>query len=362
MKRVYLIRYGAFGDHLHMSHCIRAFKEEGYHVSFEYNWKGAQIHAFNPYIDNHVYNEPSKELYEGTEKARYQHYKRLEKLKKEYDKVVDFTLSLESSLIAGGATPHYFLPKKTRNKIFGQICFHDQSVKWAGLPSKYYGGTSEVYYRKKEHDRMKEIFQPIRDKKQFILIWSLAGSMWQKAIYPWSKEVCDEFQRRHPDVFVVVTAGKEYKDSGWEGDNVMNVIDKYPFRQILLATKYANALVTPETGLGIGAGAYGTPKIMLMTAASIKNIVGNDKNDFSMQADVWCSPCHRAIYDMDTCQTIKVDKEVRVAHGDNDRVAKELPICVFFDKEKVLNQLEKIYELRHMPQWDEPPGERLVYM
>ena len=42
---------------------------------------------------------------------------------------------------------------------------------------------------------------------------------------------------------------------------------RMPFRQALLMARYMDLVVTPETGLGIGAGAYGTPKIMLLTIA-----------------------------------------------------------------------------------------------
>tara|TARA_Y100000310_G_scaffold342437_2_gene445709 strand:- start:1637 stop:2734 length:1098 start_codon:yes stop_codon:yes gene_type:complete len=360
-KRVYLIRYGAYGDHLHMSHIVRAFKEEGYHVTFEYNTKGAQLHTYNPNINVHVLHEPCKGLVDQEEDAMYAHYKKLKKIKKDYDRFVDFSNSLEKSLIAGHADVGFFLSKKERETKYGQISFHDQSVLWAGLPKKYFGGKPEVYYRRKEHERVKELLQPMKDKGQFILIWSLAGSMWQKAIYPWSKEVCDEFQRRHPNVFIIITAGPTYKNNVWEGKNVMSVVDKWPFRQALLSTRYANALITPETGLGIGAGGYDTPKCMLMTAANLKNIIGEDKNDFSIQSDAWCSPCHRAIYNMDLCDTQPMEEGVKVAYG-NDKTANKLPICVFFNKDKVLEQMEKMYDLQHVPNWDGPSDERPVYM
>lgn len=336
-------------------------------MTFEYNIKGAQIHAFNPYIDKHVVHEPEKGLYTREEDACFRHYQKQKRIKKEVDHFVDFGGSLEESLIASERHPDYFLDKATRNKRFGQICFHDQSVKWAGLPEKYYGRRSEIYFRKKEHDRVKEILEPIRAKYPFLMMWSIAGSMWQKAIYPWAQEVCDEFMRRHEDVYLFLTAGPEYKDMMWSGDRVYNCLEKkHPFRQVLLMTRYINLLVTPETGIGIGAGAYGTPKIMLMTAASVKNIVGNDENDFSMQSEAWCSPCHRAIYNMDTCNTLPVQRECVVGHSENPdekrQTARELPICVFFDKNKVLEQMEKIYGLRHMPDYSAPTDERSVYM
>lgn len=367
-KRVYLIRYGAYGDHLHMTPVLRAFKEEGWETTFEYNAKGLQIHAFNPWVDHHVFREPSRGLYENEEGACYEQYQRINRLKREYDRVVDFGGSLEKALIADEKSPDYFLSKEEREEKFGQISFHDQSIKWANLPEKYHGRKVEVYFRHKEHERVKEIMGPIREKYPFLMMWSIAGSMWQKAIYPWAREVCDEFMTRHPDVFLFLTCGPEYAANCWSGPRVYNCVEKkHPFRQVLLMTRYINMLVTPETGIGIGAGAYGTPKIMLMTAANLKNIVGNDENDYSLQSDAWCSPCHRAIYNMDHCDTEPVDLTCRVVHGDpsnpfHKTEEKKLPICVFFNKDRLLAQMEKIYALHHVPDWSAPADERLVYL
>lgn len=367
MKRVYLVRYGAYGDHLHMSPVIRAFKEEGWHVTFEYNHKGSQIHAYNPYIDKHCYHEPSAPVYAKDPDANIKLTNRFKEIEKNYDRFVNFKGSLEQSLIVSENSPEYHLPKSIRNRMFGNISFHDQSIKWAGLPEKYHGRVPEVYFRRKEHEHIKKLLRPIVDKGKHIMMWSIAGTMWQKAIYPWAKEVCDEFQRRHPNVVIILTAGPEYKKfgwgvdykaDGWQESPVINVIGIWPFRQALLATRYVHSLVTPETGIGIGAGAYGTPKCMLLTAASLKNIMGGHKNDFSIQSDAWCSPCHRAIYNMDTCDT----KEVKdaVCSYSETKHSDRLPICVFFDKEKVLDQMEKMYECGWEPDYSEVQEEVYV--
>lgn len=353
MKRAYIIRHGAYGDHIHMSHIPKILTQEGYEVTFQYNLKGVQIHSFNPYIKHHVFREPTAEELSGDPILNYQLYKHYKKIKKEYDLFINFDRSLEGTLITDEKTHEYFMPKHWRNKKYGNTCFYDQSVLWAKLPKKYLGRTGDLYFRDKEHECIERIFEPIRNKGKKILIWSIAGTMWQKAIYPWSQKVCEEFQKRHPEVIVFVTAGPEYSEHAWgvlfsKGMDcsqvpAVNVISQWPFRQALLATKYADMLITPETGLGIGAGVYETPKIMLLTAASIKNIVGNDKNDFSMQSEAWCSPCHRAIYNMDVCDTIPISEEASCSIFNAGKTNK-LPICVFFDQNKVLNQMEKMYE------------------
>jgi hypothetical protein len=39
-KRIILVRWGAYGDHIHMSNVIKAYDEDGWLVDVEYNYKG----------------------------------------------------------------------------------------------------------------------------------------------------------------------------------------------------------------------------------------------------------------------------------------------------------------------------------
>ncbi len=331
MKRVYISRFGAYGDTCHCSHIPRIFKEEGYQVTFEYNYKGAQLLALNPFIDKHIFFEPPKEWIENHESSLVARYQKNKRLKEEYDWVIDLSGSLEGALIPGESDPQYYRFKKYKAKHFSNICFYDQTVKRCFLPEKYFGRVGELYFKRDEHARAIQWFEPLKDK--FIIIWALAGSMQQKAIYPWVKPVIDEFHKMHPDTLFILTAGPEHKDKAWQNEYTIDLVGKMPFRQIALMTKYANAVVAPETGLGIIAGSYSTPKMMLLTAASLKNIVGNDRNDFSLQSPSWCSPCQRAIYNTDYCQT-------KNGH----------PICVYFPKDIILRKLEEIYSCGHKPE------------
>jgi len=349
MKNAYLVRYGAYGDHVHMSNVIKALDLDGWNITFEYNFKGAQIHARNPRIDNHIVFEPHRIK---SNDGLIEWERRLERCQKEYDLYVNFSGSLENALIAPEHSPEYFWPLIDRRKKNAMICYYDQSMIWAGLThKKYMGWRGEVYFNQEEHLHVLSQLECYKDK--FIILWALRGSMWQKAVCHIAKDICDEWLERHPDS-VIITTGDAFCHK-WEwpskvgytiapdhglGDGTASLVHKsarMPFRQALHIARFANLVVTPETGLGIGAGAFGTPKIMLLTAASLKNVVGNDINDFSLQSEAYCSPCTRAIYNTNNCP---------VNPNTN------LPICVDFRKERVLDQMEKAYELRHLRSWD----------
>jgi hypothetical protein len=358
MKRAYLIRYGAYGDHVHLSNVIKALDEEGWHITFEYNYKGTQIHNYNPRIDKHEYLEPSQTPIKSWTR-------KIKALEQQYDLVVSFQLSLETALIEPEHKPSYFWSLKARRAKNTHICYYDQSMKWAGLTDeKYMGWNGEIFYPAAEHEHVKKQLDPYKDK--FVILWALRGTMWQKAVCHIAKDICNEWLRRHPDS-VIITTGDDFcqkwewvsetgttiaPDAGLgEGDAALiHKSARMPFRQALLISKYVDLVVTPETGLGIGAGAYGTPKVMLMTAASLKNIVGNDKNDFSLQSDAWCSPCTRAIYNTDNCP---INPET------------QLPICVDFTKDRVLGRMQEVYDkhgMYNLSKRNDAPDGRPVYM
>ena len=313
------------------------------------------------------------------------HYARLIKAQQEYDKFVTLQNSLEGALIAPESSPEYFWPLSLRRQKNSRICYYDQSMMWAGFTErKYMGRTGEIFNKTEDHEYIKKSLSPFDGK--FVILWAMRGSMWQKAVCHIAEDICNDWLKEHPETVIITTGDKFCQQWEWDsavgktiypdkglGDGSASLVHRsgrMPFRQALLMAGYADLVVTPETGLGIGAGAYGTPKIMMLTAASIKNIVGNDKNDYSLQSDAWCSPCTRAIYNTKNCPLgpgrYITGKNIDWNHKDYKKVAQQpLPICVEFPKEVVLQKMEEVYKnhgLHNLQRRNAPPDERPVYM
>jgi len=366
MKKVFIHREAAYGDHIHMSPVIRAFYEDGWEVSMLYNYKGAQIQTHNPMISHHHYFEASAK--DCTPELRKAHGATLRQAYKEFDRFVTLQRTLEGALIYGEGTPEYFWPHWLRRKKSAGICFYDASMIAAGLTDpKYMGRTGEVFFTKEEHNITLDYLERFKDK--YIILWALRGSMYQKAMYPIAEEICTEFIKMHPETIIITTGDEFCQQWEWDHPQVIHKSDRIPFRQALCMAKYVDLVVTPETGLGIGAGAFGTPKIMLLTAASLTNIVGNDKNDFSLQSPAWCSPCFRAIYNTRNCEAgngatrdgkkakfmVKAVDHCSADYGETIEV--HLPICVDFPKFMVLQQMEKVYSMNFERDWTRPTEE-----
>jgi ADP-heptose:LPS heptosyltransferase len=230
-------------------------------------------------------------------------------------------------------------------------------MKWAGLHDKKYMGMSgEIWSTREDHEHIKKQLEPYKDK--FIILWAMRGSMWQKAVYPIAEAVCTEFIKNNPDTVIFTTGDDFCKKWEWEGgENVIHKSGRMPFRQAMLMSKYVDLVVTPETGLGIAAGAYGTPKIMLLTAASIKNIVGNDENDYSLQSKAFCSPCTRAIYNVRHCPVTDMAHDYpddpHLQMYSTDKTGVKLPICVQFAPEDVVAKMQEVFDNKHPRNWNE---------
>lgn len=336
-----------------MTNVIKALHEDGFEITFEYNYKGAQIHPYNPRIKKHVFFEPCDDRNAETFDQKFKEIKALED---KYDKVVNFSYSIEEALVEPEHKPSYFWPHWKREIKNGKICFYDQSMEWAGYTAdKYKGWGGELYFKRTEHSHVINQLEPYRDN--FIILLALKGSTYQKHIRFLARELCDRWAKRHPDTTIITTGEEACKDWEWPsakgstiapeiglGDGTHTLVHKsgrMPFRQALNLTRYVDLVITPETGLGIGAGVFGTPKIMLLTTSNLLNIVGNDKNDFSLQSKAYCSPCYRAIYNTRNCPT-------------NDRTG--LPLCTDFDINDILDQMEKAY-LKKERDWELKEGD-----
>ena len=105
----------------------------------------------------------------------------------------------------------------------------------------------------------------------------------------------------------------------------------YPIKQSLLMTKYANLVISGESGLPIASTLLGTPTIQLMTAASIINHGSEFPNDYSLQSPIECSPCHKGSYEYIGCSRFTY-------------LGLLYPKCIQFNSEVVIERMNEVYD------------------
>ncbi len=338
MKKAYVIRYGAWGDHIHASHIPRLLKErEGFdYVAFEYNPKGHAVYGLNPFIDQHIHFDPY-------------HYpicqypvsfvdKRIEQIGQmgEFDKVIKLNHSLEYGYIAMEDQNDYYRSTEYRRKKYGELNFYDQMSVFAGYP-QHKGMIGEVYFTQEEEDIVRDIYER-EYKDKFVIMCNLSGTSKHKLVFN-AEEIVKRFLARHKEAVCITIGDDDCREHiEFKGDRIINragTFDRgrYSFPQSMLMAKYADMMLSGESGVAIAATLFGTPTVQLMNAAGIKQHGGDFKNDFSLQAPIKCSPCHKGPYDYIGCPTFK-------------HLGLDYPQCIKFNILTVLNRMEEAYDYR----------------
>ena len=242
---------------------------------------------------------------------------------REYDTVINLNQIIEVGALPGQFQKEYFLDQKTRDRMGGDN-YYDIATKAAGFPhlvGKYHG---EIFFSDSEEDIVEKSMAKYEGK--FKVLVNLSGSSPHKAFVQ-ASEFIDRVKSKYPEAVIYTTGDTLSEGIDSKAEGVIKLSNKKPFRQVLLMCKYMCMVIGCESGMVCGSSCLGTPTIQLMTAASLKNHTLYADNDYSLQSPARCSPCHKNPYDYWGCPT-----------KDN------YPLCVFFDMDKIMSQVERIHE------------------
>lgn len=307
---------------VHVTHIPRLLKENGYDfVGFSTGKRGLEILKNNPFINQVHYAE----LGEFTKTLGIEYFNtRLMTIGREYDRVINLNQIIEVGALPGQFQKEYFLDQKTRDRM-GSDNYYDIATKACGFPHRVGKYRGELFFSQSEEEMVDKFLMKFRGK--FKVLINLSGSSPHK-VFVQAKEVIDRIMDKYPDAQVFTTGDKLSEGIDSQRKGVIRFSGKMPFRQVLLIAKYVNCVIGTESGMMCGASCHGTPTIQLLTAASKENHVKYADNDFSLQSPARCSPCHKNPYDYWGCPT-----------KDN------YPLCVFFEVDKIMDQVERIHEL-----------------
>lgn len=314
-------RYGAFGDAVFISPLPRLLKEQGFdQVDFEVNHKTFQVLGNNPFIDNLIYFEPPP----GT--IGHDLVPHWEKISKGYDKFINLFGSLEVGCISMAGDDFYDKSDEVRRKEFGGINFYDQTIAWAGYPELCGRYRPELYFTDEEVKKTEAWLEQFEGK--FKVLIGVSGSLPHKDFYQ-AEEVAKKILDKYEDAIVILTGGKNDENKVFSGDRIVSVVGEKPFMQAALISKYCDAVICMETGLGVAAQVWGTPTIFLLTSSNPVNVCRYAENSLHVQSPANCSPCHRGPYKYEHCEF----KDGR-------------PVCVYFHVDYIMQRVEEAYSMR----------------
>lgn len=333
MKKALIFRLGAYGDIIHLSFLPHLLKDKGYdQVDIETGIKGYKILQENPFIDN-------LKLYIGetcSKKAKLIAYrkdlveKHLQAIMAYYDIIFDLNASIEYDILKMEVQSEYYESDNVRRGKYAHINYYDKTLLETGYPEEQGKWQGELYYNDQEKKTVENYIKKYKDK--FTVLINVAGTSAHKQFVQ-AKEVAQKILDKYDDALIITTGSPEHKEKSLKelsDTRVRTIIGHQGFRQATLLAKHVNCVIGCESGLMVASNMWGTPTIQLMTAASLENHPKYAKNDYSLQSPAYCSPCCKGPYQYIGCP-----------------VKDGYPLCVYFDTNKILKQVDKIYDRFH---------------
>lgn len=321
--RILVCRIAAIGDCIQVTPLVRFLKEQGYEVYVITSGQGMQVFKNNPFIDKLIYYEqdtvPAEELEDYFTKVQ---------IENKCDKKINLCECVEVKYLFIPADPVYNYSKEERLER-GNKNHYDAAFEAAGFP-EITGKCPEMYFSDEEEEESAKFRKDLLGK--FVVIWCLSGSALHKC-YPYTRFVMESLIMKYPDI-VFITVGDTFckvLELELEHERCIHKCGEWTIRQTAIACKYASLVVSPETGILHFAGCFDTPKIGMLTHTNKECLSKYFKNDYSLQADVDCSPCFRIINHANI--QCPIDKITGA------------PFCAAwgFPPEKLINRIKEVY-------------------
>lgn len=334
VPRACVIRYGALGDMIILTPLLRQLKADGYHVTLNATPYCLPAAQNNPHIDNVLIQE--REAIPNLELGAYWNYWR-----PQYDRYINLSESLEGGLLKVEGRRDFYTHADWRRSVCN-VNYYDRTMAIGGYPETT-GTRGELYFSSSEERNAKRFFEPLKDK--FVIVWALNGSSHHKA-YPLMESVMRDWLSQHPDGRLITVGDHMAQLLEFDHPQVIRQAGQWPIRQSLIATKYANLVVGPETVMTNAAGCFDTPKITLLSHSTHENLCKYWTNDYCLtpdRAEAPCYPCHQLHYTRESCPLRTLV---------DDRNGQELatgPACIMnaISGQRLIDRLNEVYSKHH---------------
>lgn len=288
-KTCAVVRYGAFGDAVQTSSVFPQLKADGYHITVYTTDIGNEILKHDPHID--------KIIIQGKDQvANHELGPFWDSLKAKYTKFVNFSESVEKTLLAYPDTMMHQWPQSMRHKHLNKNYLefmHDIAELPYEPRQKFYASAEEKAWAKKEKAKM----------GGEVILWSLAGSAVHKT-WPHLDAVIARLMLRDKTTKVVLVGDHlcQLLEQGWENEpRVICRSGIWTIRESLAFAQIADLVIGSETGVLNAVALDDVPKIVTLSHSSVENLTRDWKNVTNLIPKTACYPCHRLHFNFDHC-------------------------------------------------------------
>lgn len=295
-KTVCLVRYGGFGDMLQASGVLPALRRAGFHITVMTTPAGQDILRHDPHIDAWI-------IQDKDQVPNHQLHAYWEQWAPRFDRFVNFSESVEGTLLALPGRANHGWPASVRRVMLGRVNYGEFTAALAQVP---YRSEARFYASAEEIAWAREYRAAIPAKR--LIVYALAGSSVHK-VYPWQDAVIAQVLTEMPDAAVVLVGDHYCKvlEQGWENEpRVIRTSGELSIRETLTLAQIADCVVGPETGV-LNAVAFEptVAKVLLLSHSSHENLTKHWVRTAALvpPKEVGCYPCHRLHYGDKYCPT-----------------------------------------------------------
>lgn len=326
-KSCLVIRYGAIGDHIMAQSILPELKKQGYHVTYNCNDAGFDIVRYHESVDAFIVQDKGQVPNEWLGGYWAQ-------LASRYDRVVNLSESIETTLLPNISLLQFHYPDDTRRRLFN-VNYLERTHDIAGVP---YAIDTRFRALESEIRAAGEAKQRITGGRPLVLL-ALSGSAQHKTWPYW--HILVGWLLDHTNVQVMTTGSAEEVQlerailyayllaKGYTEERVkaldqknsttrlvqevakfdklgvtriFNRAGKMPIRGSLAMAQVADLVIGPETGMLNAVGQEPNAKIVFLSHSSPENLTKYWANCRAMTPErASCWPCHRMHITLDFC-------------------------------------------------------------
>lgn len=280
--RALIIRHAAHGDMCIASAIPPYLKKDGYEVHFLTSKIGMEILKYDPNIDHLIHycanSVPIEKLHDF-----------YNAISADYDKSIVLTGSIEESMLFPFPSEGWYKTNRQRRMVCTDN-YYERGIRLAGYEPN--GLLTGQLFFSPEDIAFANNFRA-KYKDNFVIVWATSGSSLHKA-YAYMHQVAMRVLAEIPESIIVVCGSFDDMILSFKHPRVISFGHyRYPIMRSFALAKIADLVIGPETALLNAAGCFDTPKICMLSHSGKHNLTSTWANDYSIQSQTHCSPCHR---------------------------------------------------------------------
>lgn len=288
-----VVRYGAFGDCIQASSILPWLKEQGYHITFYCSDHGLPVIKHDPHIDRFIVQGRDEVPPEWL--ADFWKHESAK-----YDKWINLSESVESTLLASPGHTNYEWPNEMRAKYMN-VNYLEFTHDIAQVPPPY---------QPRFYSTLDERAWARRQAQQFgrrNILWSLSGSSVHKT-WPHLDAIIARLMLTYDDVNVVLVGDElsQVLEAGWQQERRVHCRSgKWSIRESMAFAEVADLVIGCETGLLNAAGSMDTAKIVMLSHSSEEMLTKHWRNTIALSQPqgIGCNkqPCRQLHHNWSAC-------------------------------------------------------------